>query len=222
MSTHPSSERLNDFVDGELGAAEAAAVERHLEACEACREEERALRRLAQDAAALPRELPPGKDFWPAIERRLREPVVVPFARRPAVRGLGLLAAAAALVAITSAVTLRLSRPEAPLVEPGPTLVPALTLRPAALGEGPLGEVEREYERAAAELVGAINARRTALSPETLEVVHSSLAKIDEALAEIRAALAKDPGRTELAHLLSSTHRQRVELLRRVARLSRI
>jgi len=44
---------------------------------------------------------------------------------------------------------------------------------------------------------------------------------IDTALAEIRVALAKDPGNPVLGRLLAATHQKKVDTLRRVLRLTR-
>lgn len=43
---------------------------------------------------------------------------------------------------------------------------------------------------------------------------------IDQALADLRAALESDPGNRKLARLFNTTHRKRVELLRGAVRLS--
>ena len=43
---------------------------------------------------------------------------------------------------------------------------------------------------------------------------------IDEALGEVRAALDKDPGNPELTRMLAATHRKKVDVLRRVVKLS--
>jgi hypothetical protein len=43
---------------------------------------------------------------------------------------------------------------------------------------------------------------------------------IDQALKEIRDALQKEPGNRELTRMLASTHRKKVDVLRRMVRLS--
>jgi hypothetical protein len=50
--------------------------------------------------------------------------------------------------------------------------------------------------------------------------VESNLEVIDRALAEVRGALAKDPESPELNRMLVATHRKKVDVLRRVVRLS--
>jgi hypothetical protein len=73
---------------------------------------------------------------------------------------------------------------------------------------------------AAEELLTALNEHKDSLSPETRESVERNLAVIDQALEEIREALSREPKNPELTRMLASTHRKKVEVLRRVVRLS--
>jgi site-specific recombinase XerC len=82
-----------------------------------------------------------------------------------------------------------------------------------------LREAEADYARATSALLSALEQRRD-LSPKTLASVRSNLDVIDQALGEVRAALAKDPANPELTHMLASTHRKKVDVLRRVMRLT--
>jgi anti-sigma factor RsiW len=219
MTTH-LDDRLDAWLDGELPPDERQETERHLTECPECRATADRLRGLRDAAAGLPRELAPGRDLWPDVARRLNEPAVVPFtARLRALGPLQLAAAATVLMALSSAVTLVAVR--RPSAVPEQTLPEALVLRTAVTGDAPALDVELDYERAATELVAALNARGAALSPETRAALSRGLSQIDEALGEIRAALVKDPASGELMRLLTNTHKRRVDMLRRVARLSR-
>ncbi len=64
-------DRLDDAVDGELSPAELQAVQLHIESCDSCRGEKKALDSLIEDASALPRIIEPGRDLWDEIEPRL-------------------------------------------------------------------------------------------------------------------------------------------------------
>jgi predicted anti-sigma-YlaC factor YlaD len=210
--------RLDDYVDGELHDDEREVVAQHLLTCAACRDEERALRGLLDAAAALPRELAPPRELWPGVAAQLRTNVLV-FSRRPF--RLTLLAAAAALIALSSAITWRIARPPAAAPFAARPSGPAFSLaafRPA----GDLLEAEREYASATSELLAAIEARRDSLAPETLVTVEESLRAIDGALRSLREALRNDPGNNELTQMLTATHKRKVDALRRVVRLSRI
>jgi len=222
---------LDGLLDGELGKAERADVLAHLDACAACREEADALRSLLARAASLPAELEPARDLWPGIAARLgspagqEEPALLPFERPRATwwaRPAFLAAAAAALVALSSSLTVLVMRREAtPPLAATASGVDA-TMIPAAAAIADLSEAERSYERAASELMAAVQARRDELQPGTVAALEKNLGAIDTALGEVRLALEKDPGNPVLARLLTSTHKRKVDALRRVVRLARI
>jgi len=94
--------------------------------------------------------------------------------------------------------------------------------QPAAYGDAQegLAKAEREYERATAELMAALDTRRVSLSPETTASIDENLKVIDQALAEVRAALEKDPASARLGRMLASTHEKKIETLRRVLKLT--
>ena len=74
-----------------------------------------------------------------------------------------------------------------------------------------------QYETAAAELEEIIQTGRNVLEPQTLEVLESSLAAIDQAIAEAQQALNSDPGHTGLQRMLQQNHRRKLGLLRQAA-----
>jgi hypothetical protein len=49
--------------------------------------------------------------------------------------------------------------------------------------------------------------------------VEESLRVVDDAIAEARQALARDPGNLAIADVLSANHEQKLDLLRRATRL---
>jgi hypothetical protein len=83
-----------------------------------------------------------------------------------------------------------------------------------------LAQAEREYEEAAQALLEALQRRRGVLPAEDLARVESNLQVIDRALAEVREALVKNPKNPELNRMLVATHKKKVDVLRRVVRLS--
>jgi len=125
-------------------------------------------------------------------------------------------AAAAVVIALSAALWTRENVPG--VVSP---VTPA-SLQPVALGASSvLLDSEREYARATADLMAAIEAQKETLAPETRAVLDANLKTIDDALAQVRSALVKDPGNSQLAHLLTSTHQKKVDALKRVVRLNR-
>ena len=79
---------------------------------------------------------------------------------------------------------------------------------------------EGEYTRTIEELRLALVAQRSRLSPETIRTVDRSLAVIDSAIAEGRAALLSDPGNRTLVDLLSASYQRKLDLLRRTSELT--
>lgn len=217
---------LDDYVDGALDDGGGRDVERHLAACPACREQERGLRALLAQAAAMPVELQPEHDLWPAIAARLEPRRVVPFAplRRRVGTGslLAMAAAAAALLAVFLPHGDGLRGPAAtPASAPLPVSSDA-ALQQASLGHtSSLGAAAAEYERATQQLLQALQSEGREMPAETLQNLHENLATIDQALGDIRAALAKDPQNAQLARLLNNTHRRRLTVLQQVVRLTR-
>jgi hypothetical protein len=128
---------------------------------------------------------------------------------------MSLAAAAAVVVALSAALWTRGNVPGAA------PLVPRGSIQPIAMGSSVLLDSERDYARATADLMAAIEAQKETLAPETRAVLDANLKTIDDALAQVRAALVKDPGNSQLAHLLTSTHQKKVDALKRVVRLNR-
>jgi anti-sigma factor RsiW len=215
MKCENLTERLDDYLDGHLPRAERDEIEGHLRGCSACGREADGLRQLLRDAAALPREIAPGRDLWPGIEARLGRRGVM-------LSPLALAAAATLIVALTATLTLVLSRDES-VVRPG--LAPEATITQAGLEAASIGdlgvlEAEAHFERAAAGLLVELEARREILSPETMTAVEHNLRDIDIALREIRDALREDPANRGLVGMLGSTHRKKLWMLERVVRYS--
>jgi predicted anti-sigma-YlaC factor YlaD len=225
MTCEALDERLDDWVDGTLPAAQAREVETHLACCPLCRERERRLRQVLAHAAALPRSVAPPRDLWPSIAREIER-------ERAWSRGrLGwwspvALAAAAAVVVGLLAVLVHQRTPAAVQTAVIPAAAPSAGVAGAhavAGGIDPsLVAMERDYQAAANALLGALQARKASLAPETLASVERNLAVMDEALAEVRRALEKDPENPDLSRMLVATHRKKVDVLRRVVKLSTV
>src|SRR4249919_873588 len=98
-------DRLSEYVDGELDASTARALETHLAGCPDCRAIADDLRSVSARARALP-VVPPPSDLWQGIESRIHESRIVPL--RPTARRTGLfvswprLAAAGLLLGVVS------------------------------------------------------------------------------------------------------------------------
>ncbi len=124
-------------------------------------------------------------------------------------------AAAAALIAVTAGVTWQLARtPAAPSVAAAPA---AITATPTAAGEAGDAVLAREIDA----LRAIVDRRYGELDSATVTVIRGNLAIIDAAIADSRAALARDPKSRFLADQLEHALTRKVELLREVALLER-
>jgi anti-sigma-K factor RskA len=190
--------QLNEYVDGTLAARDRASVEAHLAECAGCRAAVAELRSLAAAAATLPKSIEPGRDLWAVIETRMRQRAPRNVQR---LWWFGALAAAAVLVLAVG--------------------IYRLTARPPdrRMGEGWVA-VQADFDRATNELGVILAAERGRLRPETVAVLERNLAVIDAAIAESRAALARDPANAELRRLFAAVSRQKVELLQWVTRVA--
>jgi anti-sigma-K factor RskA len=194
--------KLNEYVDGTLAAHDRASVEAHLAACAACRDAVAELRRLVAEARDLPRSIEPSRDLWTAIETRIGQRATWNVQRVWWRAGW----AAAALLVVALGVY---------------RLLP-----PFAAHDRPVGDVARwaavqaDFDQTASELSLIFAAERERLRPETVALLERNLAIIDAAIAESRAALARDPASVELRGLFAAAARQKVELLRWVVRVA--
>lgn len=219
------TDRLSDYLDGELEAGEAEACEAHLAACAECADALAALRVVVAQASLLPA-IPPTGDLWPGIESRLEprtgyaKPGVVPIdSRRRIAATVPQLAAAAIALIVLTAGAMWLMLPPAAQSGTGVAGAEERGLSPA--GQEPTQVVFlAAYEPAISELEAAFEARRRELDPETARIVEQNLAIIDQAIAEANQALAEDPSSAFLTTHLAGAMRQKVDLLRRVTNIA--
>lgn len=216
MTRHPAESELHELVDGTLAPDDQRRVERHVAHCVSCTAAVRRIEGIVQRARALSREVAPPPEAWEAVRSAIGGGGrVATAAPRPAGRRLRLAAAAAVLVAMTAGLTLWLSGG-------GPSVESAASsgggaAAPAALAA--FATVEARYVLAASVLGATLDERRAQLDPATVATVERSLATIDAAIAEARAALANDPANATLTRLLAASYEQKVALLRRASEL---
>ena len=80
-------------------------------------------------------------------------------------------------------------------------------------------EAQPVYDHEIAKLRAIVKERRSQLDPNTVAVLEQSIAVIDSAIAQSRAALARDPASGFLATQLNHSLEKKVELLRTAALL---
>ena len=212
------TDRLSEYLDGELKGSERALLEAHLERCDDCQETLAGLRRIVMRARSL-EDRPPAADLWAGVAERIGVPprtVVLP-ARRGFTFSLPQLLAAGIALAVFSA-------SGAWMLHPG---VPAVTVvQPTPAGQGevsvtPVGapSAARSYDAAVLDLEQVLAEGRGRLDTATVRVLEQNLALIDRAIAEARRAVAADSANVYLNTHLAETMRRKVDLLRQAAAL---
>ncbi len=215
------TDRLSEYVDGDLDAETRQALDAHLLTCASCRATRDELARVvARARTGGYRE--PQRDLWPSVEasitrtpRLVQRPRLVTFT-------LGRLAAAAALVAVVAggfAWTLASRRTAAPplatAVDTGSgTSADTLVTRGAGAPVGSAALAVASYRDAAADLERVLEAGRGSLRPETMRIIEANLRSIDLAIAQADSALRQDPGSDYLNQYLAATMQRKLKLLR--------
>ena len=79
---------------------------------------------------------------------------------------------------------------------------------------GPAAVAVASYREAARDLERALDAGRSALRPETMQVIEANLRAMDVAIAQADSALQQDPGSEYLNQYLVATMQRKLKLLR--------
>jgi anti-sigma factor RsiW len=227
-------DRLSDYLDGEMSAADHAACDAHLTACEACREVLGELQMVIMTAGA-DTDRGPVTDLWPAVLRQITHAqadagargVVRDFAApdlasarssRQFVFTLPQLALAASLLIAVSAGVAYLAAGRAlsqPAGQETPIQAFAEPVMPASADVARANFADAQYDEAVADLEKILADLRDELNPQTVMVIERNLASIDQAIREARAALDADPANTFLNSHLADARRKKLDLLRR-------
>lgn len=225
------TDRLSEYLDGDLPAEERAEAEAHLASCPRCASVLEELEEVVRRAESL-ESGPPPRDLWPEIEeeirqedsvielgprRRARSPSARPDPRRVRLTVPQLAVAALALVLVSGGGAWLL---RGGLETPGEDAVgaPASAAVPAV--RGGTGEIA-DYAGEIRELQRVLSRHRSRLGPNTVRVLERNLAVIDRAIQESREALEVDPGNRYLMEHLEGTLRRKVEFLREATRTLR-
>lgn len=232
------TDKLSDYLDDELEAAERAAVDAHLRECADCSAVLNDLRRviaLAQAAAVDAR--PPQADLWTGVAGRIdgiRQP------RRVSLTFTQLAAAAVLVAAVSGGLAWQFApsiagRPEglpyesasanADRTAASSATAPSgssadLQVRPDGVSLIGVSLADDQYDAAVADLERALNQGRGKLDKATIAVVEQNLQTIDQAIAQAREALASDPANSYLSGHLVEARRRKLDLLRRATALT--
>jgi hypothetical protein len=170
---------------------------------------------LREHLERLPRDVPPERDLWPAVARRIEA------AQRRArvVRAFTAAGALAAAAAVTLVVGLH-ARSTRSLVAGGSPSVSSPVPMPVAAAPAPPLPGEADYEGAARALAAELDARRAALEPAQAAILDDDLRVVDDAIASTRTAVREHPDDSELRAELDRVWEDKLDLMRQVTDLT--
>ena len=207
------TDRLSEYLDGDLADHEKAALEDHLDTCAECGETLAGLRRVMMRARSL-EDRPPSGDLWSGIAARIG---AGPRRRRITFSIPQLLAAGIALAVLSGG--------GAWLLHPDPAGVAGVQRdagSPAGVAVATVrstGAVARNYDSAVDDLERILAQGRGRLDSTTVRVLEQNLALIDRAIAQAQRAVAADSANLYLNTHLAETMRRKIDLLRQAAAL---
>jgi anti-sigma factor RsiW len=221
------TDRLSEYVDGDLDAGTRAALDAHLATCPDCRATREELERVVVRARRIGyRE--PRHALWARVGAGITargSEAARPIRRRVITLSLARLAAAAGIVAaVVGGTTWAIATRRG---APAPTVVRATD----SAGVGTPGEggsltlgapalAVASYRDAAADLERTFDAGRATLRPETMRIIEENLRTIDGAIAQADSALRRDPGSAYLNQYLAETMQRKLKLLRRAVEIT--
>jgi hypothetical protein len=228
MTCETFSQRLGDFLEGDLDGAERAAQESHARSCRACGAMLADLRRVTAQAPVLPA-LRPSHDLWSGIAARIASPAIALHTRRPLWRSPAVFGAAvAATFALAAVLGYETTHRDVPAASTVPAVGSAQAQSPvtrpqrtaaARLAATTPAAVEATYDVEIGRLRAIIDARRPQLDQRTVGIIDKNLKVIDDAIAACKAALAADPASRFLIRSLDQSLDDKVEFLKTAALL---
>ena len=218
------TDRLSEYMDGELSLSEAEALEAHLMECAECGRTLQQLRMVVTRAGqVIDRE--PATDLWQGIAARIAVAApameAAPLTTSPGKRrfsfSISQLAAASVALMLLSASTMYLIMGrdgEAPAVA-------VAQPQPVTAGQASVRAVTRNYDDAVTELEEVLERNRNQLDTTTVRVLEHNLAIIDRAITDARAALGQEPANPYLSRYLDQAMQKKVQLLKRATSVMR-
>ena len=221
------TDRLSEYLDGELPEGDRVALEAHLQTCSDCSAVLSQLRRVVRRARSLTAHAPP-RDLWPEIASRIgaasakTRNVADLASRRPVSRRWAfslpqLAAAGIALMTVSGGAVWLLSSSGRSAAAPAIVAVPSKTGTAITVAARP--NASQSYAAAVADLERVLAQGRGKLDTATVKVIELNLAAIDRAIAEAQRALEADSANMYLNTHLAETMRRKLDLLRQAAAL---
>ena len=218
------TDRLSEYIDDELAAAERADLEAHLRSCPECPRTLQQLRGVVTRAGQLT-DRQPERDLWPEIAARIAAPeaAMAPLTTSTRKRRVSFsipqLAAASVVLMLMSAATMYLMVKDDSVAPVAPQA--ARDTGAAPLEHATVRTVVRNYDSAVQELETALSRNRDQLDTATVRILEHNLAVIDRAIMDARTALSREPANPFLSRYLDQAMQKKVQLLRRATSVMR-
>jgi anti-sigma factor RsiW len=208
---HLSEEDLQGAADGSLALDRLQEAHAHLTSCEECAANVARLRTVVMRARETPLPLGSEEDLWSSVRSRIEQSKVARLApsaapqaivrRRPWLAIASMMIAAVLLLAALA--ELQRWRP----ISGGTAGVEA------DIAFANVADSSRIYEAEAKRMLDELEMQRAMMPPSTSASLDDDLRVIDRSIAELTAALARDPHNLALQQLLAASYREKVELL---------
>jgi hypothetical protein len=168
---------------------------------------------LRESLDRLPRELPPERDLWPEVARRIEA------SRRRArtLRAITMASTLAAAAVLALVMGLRSRHTPSPLAQAPSVSIPAPT--PVLAAPPPPLPEEDTYASAERMLDTELDERRASLRPAQAAVLDENLGIVDHAIETTRAAVREHPEDPELRAELDRVWQDKLDLIRQVTEL---
>lgn len=214
---HLTEDERQAFADDAGPTERRVELEAHLASCVECFDDVTRLRRVTMRFREASNDPGPVEDLWPSIRTRIEQEKVVSLGSaapptRRWIRARHLLALSA--LAAGAMLTVVLLRPSHGIVVDSTVAVSdtsALRL---------VSDSVKSYEDESRILLNRLELQRAMMRPEAAASIDRDLKVIDQAIDELQLAIQNDPRNPALRHLLASSYRQKVELLKRASNAS--
>lgn len=211
--SHLTEEERQGAADGTLASERMRKASAHVAACDECAADVARLRTVVRHAREAPLPLESEEDLWASVRSRIEQSKVVRLApsaaphaiaqRRPWLAIASIMVAAMLLLAVLAQMQ-RWRPADAANARAAPDVTFAK-----------LADSSRMYEAEAKRMLDELEMQRAMMPPSTSASLDADLRVIDRSIAELKAALARDPHNLALQQLLAASYREKVELLTR-------
>lgn len=206
------TDRLSEYLDGELDPAGNEALESRLAddaELRATLDELRAVKSVAAGQV----DTSPAADLWPGISHRIATDVTVTHRRRTIIVTIPQFAAAAGVMLLLGVGLARMGSNAGPGAADNDAISGVESSSTAWFASGGVAGNPSGYSLFVEDLEGRLKAGHGVLADETIRVLEQSLARIDQAIRQARNALEADPNNAYLNQHLASARARKLRLL---------